>query len=265
MNHGAYGSMIDCLGGFFGTLGSIPGCCASSLARLCASSSPTDPLTPPTDSRSLLPESVQDGEPGAFVRASRRRRLSLEPRAAVVFPPRPVFLTDSMPLCTQGAVGLVTRFGQFVKAVDPGLVKVRRQSCRRRPLPPAPRVLADACRRRSTLSRRSSASSTSRSRSSRSRCSRCVSRRSPTEQARADPPLVRRPSPRTTFRLPSSPSSSSTSPARTMPPSRSRMSARRSSSALRPPCATSLALARSRASSPTARASQLRLSRSSRA
>ncbi|GAA5916236.1 hypothetical protein JCM8208_003916 [Rhodotorula glutinis] len=61
MNHGAYGSMLDCLGGVCGTIGSIP-CC-------------------------------------------------------FCFP-------NPFRTVNQGAVGLITRFGQFVKAVDPGLVKV---------------------------------------------------------------------------------------------------------------------------------------------
>jgi regulator of protease activity HflC (stomatin/prohibitin superfamily) len=59
--HGAYGSMINCLGSFAGTLGSIP-CC------FCC----------PNPYRSVQ----------------------------------------------QGSVGLVSRFGQFYKSVDPGLVKV---------------------------------------------------------------------------------------------------------------------------------------------
>ncbi|GEM09115.1 stomatin family protein [Rhodotorula toruloides] len=61
IEHGCYGSMINCLGGFAGTLGSIP-CCI------------------------LCPN------PYKTVR--------------------------------QGHVGLVTRFGQFYRAVDPGLVKI---------------------------------------------------------------------------------------------------------------------------------------------
>ncbi|GAA5979669.1 hypothetical protein JCM10908_003005 [Rhodotorula pacifica] len=61
IEHGCYGSMINCLGAFAGTLGSIP-CC------FCC--------------------------------------------------PNP-FKTVK-----QGSVGLVTRFGQFYKAVDPGLIKV---------------------------------------------------------------------------------------------------------------------------------------------
>jgi len=61
LTYGWYGSMIDCLGGACGAVGSIPGC--------------------------------------------------------FCFP-------NPFKTVNQGAVGLVTRFGQFVKAVDPGLVKV---------------------------------------------------------------------------------------------------------------------------------------------
>lgn len=77
VEHGGYGTMINCLGAFAGTLGSLPW-------------SVLDP-------RSTC---VADEGHSCFCCPNPYKSVS------------------------QGSVGLVTRFGQFYKAVDPGLVKI---------------------------------------------------------------------------------------------------------------------------------------------